>query len=148
MNKRSLALSLLISGFSLFAHQAAAVVPPVDGIGKPANVACKPLVITSTTGAVTQSPIQPVLHFDKIIFEIIGQNGQFPLKPLDPQDADILIKTVPLNTPLDIKVIDNPRTVADLKGKVLTFLGAVSLPAYYPFVRIIDVDYASIVCPK
>jgi hypothetical protein len=43
-------------------------------------------------------------------------------------------------------VIDDPKTVADLKGKVLTFLGALDFPPNRESVRIMQVQYA-MVCP-
>ncbi len=109
---------------------AAADTPRVDRVGKPARVVC------NIVGG------QPVLaaHADKIIFKISGA-----LAAVDPGDqADL--NAVPRNTELDIKVIDDPLTVADLKGKVLSFLGAVDNAAARLVVKIIDVDYA-MVCP-
>ncbi len=53
--------------------------------------------------------------------------------------SGVLLATAPADQPalnavvrdsrLDIKVLDNPRTVADLKAKVLTFLRAAVTPA-------------------
>jgi hypothetical protein len=51
---------------------------------------------------------------------------------------------VPRLTELDIKVKDNPKTVADLKGKVLTFLGAATTATNRALIRIVDVEYAVI----
>ena len=138
MNKRSiLFFPTGIAAFVLYSAQALAAVPPVDGKGVPAFARCPP----TATGV-----IQPVLHFDKIIFMITGK-----LLAANPNDQPALDK-VPLNTELDIKVKDNPRTVADLKGKVLTFLGAADLVS--PVVNdnrlnihIIEVKYA-VVCAK
>jgi hypothetical protein len=79
-------------------------------------------------------------HADKIIFELLG-----PLPALDPDDQAALA-AVPRDTELDIKVRDNPTTVADLKGKVLSFLGAVDNPDTRRNVKIINVVYA-MVCP-
>ena len=56
------------------------------------------------------------------------------------------LDTVPRDTKLDIKVLDDPRTVADLKGKVLSFLGAVDSAVARQQVQIVDVVYA-MVCP-
>ncbi len=159
MKKSSIALSVLTLGLALFAHQAAAVVPPVDGVGKPASVSCRvvlPTKTTTTTGTTTiiNNPSQPVMHFDKIIFAIVGQAGQFPLKAaptaagaVSPDDQKKL-ESIPMNTELDIKVVDDPRTVANLKGKILTFLGAVPSPDFYPAIRIISVEYSSVVCSQ
>ena len=109
-----------------------AAVPPVDAIGQPAIVLCKNL----PNG-------QPVIavHMDKIIFQIIG-----PLTALNPADQ-LALNAVPQKTTLDIKVLDNPRTVADVKGKVLTFLGAADTPVNRGWVQVDDVDYA-VVCPN
>lgn len=138
MNKR-LIIPLLTIAFSFFTHQVMAVVPGVDKIGKSANSFCKP-TLTIPTGVPSLN--QPVLHFDKIIFTVTGQ-----LVAAETADQANLDK-IPRNTELDIKVIDNPRTVADLKGKVLSFLGAVSNTDFYPAIKIINVEYAVIVCPK
>jgi len=139
MNKRSiLFFPISIAAFVLYSTQTLAAVPPVDGKGVPAVAVCPPTV-AGTTGL-------QVLHFDKIIFMITDR-----LVAANPNDQPALDK-VPLNTELDIKVKDNPKTVADLKGKILTFLGAADLVS--PVVnnnrlniRIIDVKYA-VVCAK
>ena len=130
MNKRSILLSLMLSATPIVsASQALALVPPVDGAGLPASARC------SQGGAQI-----PVLHFDKIIFRVLPG----PLAPIVPADGGQL-NAVPRNTPLDIKVRDNPRTVADLKSKVLTFLGALpNAPANRILILIDDVDYAVI----
>lgn len=125
-------------GAALFASQVMAAVPVVDNIGKAANASCKPAVNAAGAASLTQ----PLLHFDKIIFAITDK-----LQAINPDEQGNLEK-LPRNTELDIKVIDNPRTVADLRGKVLSFLGAVPSPEFYPAIKIIDVDYAVIVCPK
>jgi hypothetical protein len=54
---------------------------------------------------------------------------------------------VPQKTDLDIKVIDNPSTVADLEGKVLTFLGAADTTINRDAIVISDVEYA-VICPR
>jgi hypothetical protein len=156
MKTSSIALSVLTLGLALFAHQAAAVVPNVDGVGKPANISCRVVLPTTTTTTTPPvlNPLQPVMHFDKIIFAIVGQPGQFPLKAaptaagaVSPDDQKKL-ESIPMNTELDIKVVDDPRTVANLKGKILTFLGAVPSPDFYPAIRIISVEYSSVVCSQ
>lgn len=108
-----------------------AAVPPVDPIGKAAQVTCG----ISNSGTKVLA-----VHADKIIFVLTGF-----LQATLPGDQPVLDK-VPRNDELDIKVLDNPRTVADLKGKVLSFLGALDTPANRQAVRIVDVDYA-MVCP-
>jgi hypothetical protein len=75
-------------------------------------------------------PVKNIQHWDKIIFSIISPD---------------FAKKVNLsaNTELDIKVLDNPKQVADLKQKVLNFLGNPS--ENKTSLKIIDVEYA-IVC--
>lgn len=109
---------------------AQAAVPPVDSIGKGAVIKC------GTTNGVTVR----ASHADKIIFMLTGF-----LQAALPDDQPFLDK-IPRNTELDIKVIDDPRTVADLRGKVLTFLGALDIPPNREGVRIHEVKYA-MVCP-
>lgn len=109
---------------------ALADVPPLDSFGRPARVLC------NVAGG------QPVfaVHADKIIFRLtnhpqaVNANDQMALNAL------------PLNEEMDIKVLDDPGTIADLKGKVLTFLRAVNNPANRALLKIVDVDYA-MVCP-
>ncbi len=125
--------------FTLRATAAAAVlvptlaladVPTLDPLGRPARILC------SVPGG------QPVfaVHADKIIFKLTGH----------PQAANAndqaALSALPLNDEMDIKVLDDPTTIADLKGKVLTFLRAVNSAANRQLVRIVDVDYA-MVCP-
>ena len=80
------------------------------------------------------APIPPPAcrHWDKIVFKItdVKLAEQFRLVP---------------NDPYDIKVLDNPKKVADLKGKVLAFLYGPRTA--YPLndrtkVEITDVEYA------
>lgn len=67
--------------------------------------------------------------------------------PIAAADAGPL-NALPRNTDLDIKIIDNPRTVADLESKVLSFLGAQPGNAVNrQLLRISDVEYTTIVCP-
>ena len=107
-----------------------AAVPPVDPVGKGAVIKCG-----TTNGVIIRAA-----HADKIIFVLTGF-----LQAALPGDQPDLDK-VPRNTELDIKVIDDPKTVADLKGKVLTFLGALDIPPNREAVRIMQVQYA-MVCP-
>ncbi len=111
---------------------ALAAVPPVDAVGKPGNIRCK----TVAGGGVIRA-----VHTDKIIFELTGH--PMALLAADQQ----ALNQVPLNDPLDIKVLDDPNTVADLKGKVLTFLGAADTPANRMLVKVGQVTYA-VVCPN
>jgi hypothetical protein len=121
-----------MAGFAALPMLAQAAVPPVDAIGRPAVVPCAvtPAGVTIYTA-----------HMDKIIFQITGD-----LKAQLDADQPAL-DAVPKRTDLDIKVIDNPRTVADLKGKVLTFLGAMDTADNRELIRITDVEYA-VICPR
>jgi hypothetical protein len=118
-------------GSALAAGVAQSAVPPVDPIGQPAIVVCKLL---------PSGPVRAV-HMDKIIFHIADD-----LIAANPGDQ-LQLNAVPKHTPLDIKVLDDPRTVADLKAKVLTFLGAAVTSANRNAIYIRDVDYA-VVCPN
>jgi hypothetical protein len=129
MKASAFALAIATMGAATpWATQAA--VPPVDSVGKPAIIRCG-----TNNGAVVRAS-----HADKIIFALVGF-----LQAQLPDDQPALDK-VPRNTQLDIKVLDDPRTVADLSGKVLTFLGAADTPANREGVRILEVKYA-MVCP-
>jgi hypothetical protein len=120
----------LVLATTLLSAQAA--VPPVDDVGRPATIRCK----TMAGGVVINAA-----HADKIVFELLG-----PLQAANAADQPVL-DNVPRNNPLDIKVIDDPRTIADLKGKVLTFIGAVDNAAQRQNLRISQVLYA-MVCPN
>lgn len=128
LNSRSLVMAGCLT-LPLFAQ---AAVPPVDAVGRPAVVVCA----VTPAGA----PIRTA-HMDKIIFQIVDDlRAQL--------DADQpALDAVPKKTDLDIKVIDNPSTVADLKGKVLTFLGAADTPENRLGIEIVDVEYA-VICPR
>ena len=106
-----------------------AAVPPVDPIGVPAPLFC---------GVTAGGDQIPAVHMDKIIFRIIGD-----LQAAAAADQPAL-NAIPVNSRLDIKVRDNPLTVADLKGKVLTFLGALNSPVNRDAIVIDDVEYAVI----
>ncbi|MFI5423791.1 MAG: hypothetical protein ACHQXG_03275 [Nitrososphaerales archaeon] len=75
-------------------------------------------------------PESNVQHWDKIIFMII-----------DPELAKRVNLTA--NTELDIKVLDDPHTVADIKHKVLDFLNQSN--ASPKAIQIMQVEYA-IIC--
>jgi hypothetical protein len=108
-----------------------AAVPPVDPLGQPARITCG-----NTAGGVQIF----ASHADKIIFTLTGAL-------VAQQQADqAALNNVPRDTELDIKVLDDPRTIADLKGKVLSFIRAVDSAAARAAVEIIDVEYA-MVCP-
>ena len=133
--KKSTLLWVVIATTTIAAADVAyAAVPPVDRAGKPALVVCP----TTTAGAPNR-----IYHFDKVIFQIaVGD-----LVPIAANDAAAL-KVLPRNTDLDIKIIDDPRTVADLESKVLSFLGAQPRSSgNRELLRISDVEYTTIVCP-
>jgi hypothetical protein len=135
--KNMIAPQLLAAAMALAVfhpQQSLAAVPPVDGRGTPAPTAC-PATLT----------VPAIGHFDKIVFEL---DPQFPLPAANPADQPALDK-IPRGVPLDIKVLDNPRTVADLQLKVLTFLGAIANVDTRRAVKINSVLYATAVCePK
>ena len=135
MNKISILSILFVVTEILFANQALALVPSVETRGVPAITTCP----TSPTGAVI--PATPY-HSDKIVFSIVGT-----LQAALTADQAALAK-IPLNTELDIKVRDNPKQVADIKSKVLSFLGAAVTPNNAGLIKIISVEYAIAVCPK
>jgi hypothetical protein len=95
----------------------AAISEIIKNCGKPTETVCNP---------------DNVQHWDKIVFKI---------------NSTELAKRVNLTagTELDIKVLDNPTEVADIKKKVLDFLGVPS--AKRETIQIIDVEYA-IICAK
>jgi hypothetical protein len=132
MNTRIILPALLIAASPWLANPATAAVPPVDGKGTAGITACP----TTTLN------VPSVYHFDKIVFTILNK---LPAATATDQQA---LSALPLNTELDIKVIDNPKTVADLKSKVLTFLGAVVNADTRPLIRIVSVTYAVVTCPK
>jgi hypothetical protein len=123
---------LVLAGFTALPLLSQAAVPPVDAIGRPAVVVCG----VTPAGA----PIRTA-HMDKIIFQIVADLRA----QLDADQA--ALDAVPKKTDLDIKVIDNPTTVADLEGKVLTFLGAADTQENRDAIRISDVEYA-VICPR
>jgi hypothetical protein len=75
-------------------------------------------------------PAENVQHWDKIIFSIKSPALAQRLK-------------IPADTELDIKVLDNPTKVADLKQKVFNFLKVTNESR--SSIEIIDVRYA-IIC--
>lgn len=133
--KKYALLSVVIAATTVAAADIAyAAVPRVDGGGKPALSVCP-----ATPGATQKR----VFHFDKVVFQIAPGN----LVPVNAADANAL-NALPRNTELDIKIIDDPKTVAELKGKVLSFLGALpNNPGNRQLLRITDVEYTTIVCP-
>jgi hypothetical protein len=127
-------MTILLAAASLYVGQVSAAVPPVEVKGVAALVNCP-----------TALNIPTIYHFDKIVFLITGQLHT----PPNASDADKrALSNLPLNTELDIKVRDNPRAVANLKAKVLTFLGAALDLENANFILIKEVEYTAVLCPK
>ena len=115
------------------------------GIVKPASAAV-PTVEAVGRGAIDECPVASkvkVYHSDKIVFMI----GNGVLQPLIAADFNTL-NALPRLTELDIKIRDNPAAVANLKAKLLFFLGAANTAANRALIRITDVEYTAVVCPK
>jgi hypothetical protein len=134
MNARYILPALALAAAPLYAGPAVSAVPPVDKLGLAAQVTCP-----------TPLNAAAIYHFDKIVFMIIGQLHAATVGIPTDQAA---LNALPLNTELDIKIRDNPRTVADLKSKVLSFLGAAVDPENAKFIQIREVTYTAVVCPK
>lgn len=129
---KSLTLAVsMVAGLGA-ASTALSAVPTVEAVGRGAITTCPSI-----------APTAQVYHSDKIVF-LIG-NGN--LQPLIAADFAAL-NSLPRSTELDIKIRDNPLTVADLKAKLLFFLGAANTAANRALIRITDVEYATAVCPK
>jgi len=96
----------------------------------------------------TQLSLPTIYHFDKVVFSIAPNpvTGAAPFQA--PIQRPARRHRLPRNTELDIKIRDNPKAVADLKSKVLTFLGAAPTAANKSFIRIIQVTYEAVSCPK
>jgi len=132
MNTHAIFPALILAAAAVYAGQAAAVVPPVETAGVAAAAVCPATLALPTP-----------YYSDKIVFEITGQ-----LVAAVATDQPSLSK-LRLNTELDIKVRDNPRAVADIRGKVLSFLGAADAGTENRlFIKIISVEYTAILCPK
>ena len=93
------------------------VPPPGGGNINVGNVSC---------------PSKNVQHWDKIVFSITN-----------PRLASS-VNQIP-NTPLDIKVLDDPNSVADIKKKVLNFLKVQDNPQNRNAISIFEIEYA-IIC--
>jgi hypothetical protein len=91
-----------------------------------------------------------VEHWDKIVFSINYPTALTATVP----GTNFTNTPIPLNTELDIKVLDDPDTVADLRENVISFVCGEKLKNQCStegkrnlrrFIRIISVDYA-IIC--
>ena len=131
--KKSSLLSVVVATTTVAAAAdvASAVVPPVDRIGRPALSLCP-----------AAAPPQAIFHFDKVIFQI-AEGNLFPINAND----QAALNALPRETDLDIKIVDNPRTVAALEAKVLSFLGARNIEVNRDKLTISDVELSSVVCP-
>jgi hypothetical protein len=128
----ALAVTAVVAGMvtSAFPTVSRAEIQVVDSHGEPAVVPCALLPNGKFVYAV---------HMDKIIFRIVGN---LVAPDVGTQTA---LNSIPKNSRLDIKVLDDPKTIADLKGKVLTFMGAPNSADNRDQIVIDDVDYA-VVC--
>ncbi len=126
------AASAALAGALISPTASQGAVPVVERIGKGAQIKCG----FSSTGATVVAA-----HADKIVFVLTGG-----LPAVDPADQAAL-NAIPRNTELDIKVLDNPKAVADLRGKVLSFIGAVDNGDTRLQLKILEVKYA-MVCPS
>lgn len=133
MKQLAFVLSLSLFAGAAFIGPASAVVPGVDGKGVPAISTCP-----------SPSNLITVFHSDKIVFVIIG--GLQAVLAAD----QLALNNLPRNVELDIKVRDNPRLIANLRLKVLSFLGASIDPASGNADKIVirEVEYTAVVCPK
>jgi hypothetical protein len=129
MNTPHIALALAAASAIAIPHLGNAAVPKVDSVGQAAQIRC---------GSTAAGKVVNAAHADKIVFEILG----FLQAQLGADQPDL--NGVPRNTELDIKVIDDPTTVADIKGKVLTFLGALDIQPNRDALRIVEVKYAMV----
>jgi hypothetical protein len=97
------------------------------------SLAAAPLALAQQPVPQVQTcPDAAIRHWDKIVFTIV-----------DPQLAAML--QLPLRSDLDIKVLDDPTKVADLKKKVIDFLLPVpppNLPDFRRGINIVQVAYA------
>jgi hypothetical protein len=91
-----------------------------------------------------------VEHWDKIVFSISYPTALSSTVP----GTNFTNTPIPFNTELDIKVLDDPDTVADLREKVISFVCGEKLKNQCNtegkrnlrrFIRIISVEYA-IIC--
>jgi len=100
------------------------------------SLAAAPVMAEEHNGdvdGVSACPDWAIRHWDKIIFMIVNK-----------EVAEYF--GLPYRSELDIKVLDDPESVADIKRKVWDFLTGdpdSTPPAdFRKFIRIIDVDYA------
>ena len=132
MKKLPLILILICAMDAFMFNQALAAVPTVEAVGRGAITTCPAIAATAQ-----------VYHSDKIVF-IIGDGN---LQPLIAADFPAL-NALPRLTELDIKIRDNPNAIANLKAKLLFFIGAANTADNRALIKIVNVLYATAVCPK
>lgn len=128
--KTTVLAASLVAGMGLVKPVLAAV-PTVEAVGR---------------GAIDECPVASkvkVYHSDKIVFMV----GNGNLQPLIAADFAAL-NALPRLTELDVKIRDNPAAVANLKAKLIFFLGAANTAANRALISIRQVTYATAVCPK
>ena len=131
MNKLPTLFAPVFTAAMLFCNLATAAVPPIEGTGAAAITACP-----------TPLAHETAFYSDKIVFKITG-----PLTAHLPEDQAKLNK-LPRFTELDIKIRDNPNRIANIKSKVLTFLGAQPNATNAGYIEIGDILYTAIVCSE
>jgi len=159
--KSAMWIALAVASLLFYSEKASAQVG--DPVFDP-EIDLSTLVLPPTTNTLPKRsfnysvcPPRAVTHWDKIIFSLgkLQEEGGGSVE--DPARNFVIRYAKHLRirpfSPLDIKVLDNPREVADLKEKVAVFLlrragGAVTRAKIESLLRVIhiaDVDYA-IVC--
>ncbi len=123
------ALTVAVTLTAGITSPAFATVPKFDNLGVPAVMQCT----TALKGR--------ILHSDKIIFKILPG----VLVAVTPADQGAL-NQLPRGYEMDIKVSDDPRTIAGLRGKVLSFMGAALTDQNARLITIVNVAYATAVC--
>lgn len=110
------------------ASRAPARLPMILGL----LLGCAAASPTLAQGQLLTCPDSAIRHWDKIVFKIT-----------DPHVANAL--RVPAKSELDIKVLDDPTKVADLKLKVIDFFrpaAPANFPDYRKHIDIVSVSYA------
>ena len=92
----------------------------------------KLFVIDIGSNAQTICPKENVQHWDKIVFKVTSN--------------DIASSAnLPIDSELDVKIVDNPKEVADIKKKVLDFIHIADTPEARRAIEIISINH-SIIC--
>ena len=129
-------------GGTVFSADLASAAKPITEVFV-TNESSKPVRVTGSVNSVC--PAGSIQHWDKIIFEVVLGDGE--LSFISPEGATVL----DVDKEYDIKVLDNPDEVADLKQKTadkLNELGYEKFTIQFPRpirdfnIDIIDVEYA------